>query len=71
MESLTKIKVVRHNNKVLVFNDKMQDLLSESSEHGSNQIISHHYDGLQFIAMPDGKVYIELVALQKRTRLLK
>lgn len=71
MESLTKIKVVRHQNKILVFNDKIQDVLSESNEHNQNQIISHHYDGLQFIAMPDGKVYVDLEALQKRTKLLK
>lgn len=71
MDSLNEIAIVRTNNHLVIMDKEMLDIIDRSEQHGMNQIISHHYKGIQFIALPSGEIYINLKDLKNKPNLIK
>lgn len=71
MDSLKDIKVIRTNDYLVIMDKDMNDIIDRSEQHGRNQIISHHYKGLQFVAMPAGDVYVNFQDLQNNQHYIK
>lgn len=69
--SLKDIKVFRQADYLVIMDKDMRDIIEQSNQHSKNQMISLHYRGVQFVAMPNGEIYANFKDIQDKPELLK